>query len=176
MSLPSVERLKELRELLAAKWATAEAFDGPLDTPCMFLPHAYTKEYPTLSLDGRTVRASRAFYEFLIGPIPPGHDIDHLCRERACINAWHFEPVPRAVNTYRGIGPSAANKRKTHCPRGHELSGENLILGTKRGKPNRKCRVCTRKNEREAYARRGGWAHRLTALDAAEEKEARADE
>ena len=59
--------------------------------------------------------------------VPSGMTVDHLCRNRRCVNPAHLEAVPSAVNTLRGRTLSAANKAKTHCARGHELSGKNLV-------------------------------------------------
>lgn len=85
------------------------------------------------------VLAHRFSYELARGPIPPGLTIDHLCRNRLCVNPDHLEAVTMRVNLLRGVGPSAVAARKTHCPRGHEYAGLN-IYWTKDGR--RKCRTC----------------------------------
>ena len=69
----------------------------------------------------RPAKAHRFAYETLIGPIPDGLELDHLCRVRNCVNPEHLEPVTGRVNTLRGESPAAQNARKTHCVRGHEL-------------------------------------------------------
>lgn len=51
---------------------------------------------------GGTQQAHRWYYEQLVGPIPDGHQLDHLCRNRACVNPSHMEPVSHAENTRRG--------------------------------------------------------------------------
>jgi hypothetical protein len=61
----------------------------------------------------------RLSYQILVGPIPDGMEIDHLCRQRACVNPHHLEAVTHKVNVLRGNGPTAKNAQKTHCPRGH---------------------------------------------------------
>jgi hypothetical protein len=82
--------------------------------------------------------AHRLVWEVLVGPIPDGLTLDHLCRNSRCVNPDHLEPVTQAENNRRGYGWPAANARKTHCPEGHPYSGRNLILF--RG--SRYCREC----------------------------------
>jgi hypothetical protein len=105
-----------------------------------------------------------------VGEIPEGMQIDHLCRVRNCVNPDHLEPVTSAENTRRGynhasqkmdpakraetyqrvVRASVASRRKTHCPQGHEYSGDNLIL---RESGAKRCRECDRSQSRE-YQRR----------------------
>ena len=88
---------------------------------------------------GKRYRAHRLLYELLRGPIPAGMTIDHLCRNRLCVNPEHCEIVTMRENTLRGIGPSAQHAKKTHCPRGHEYD----LLNTRIGHHNaRHCREC----------------------------------
>lgn len=90
----------------------------------------------------------RAEYERLVGPIPDGLELDHLCRNRACVNVLHLEPVTRSVNTFRGDHP---NRRVSVCPQGHPYSGDNLYQ-TPQGR--RMCRTCMRARTRAQRARR----------------------
>jgi hypothetical protein len=94
----------------------------------------------------------RYAYEALVGPIPDGKQIDHLCRNRACCNPEHLEPVTIQENIRRGEGPQAINARKTHCIRGHALSGDNLYLVPKSGRRN--CVICRQAASNRADERR----------------------
>lgn len=91
---------------------------------------------------GRLFRAHRASYEEFVGPIPEGMVLDHLCRQRSCINPDHLQPVTNKVNLLRGNTIAARNAAKTHCKNGHELIPENLRRVKGRG---RICKVCSRK-------------------------------
>jgi hypothetical protein len=99
---------------------------------------------------GRNVMVHREAYARLVGPIPEGMQIDHLCRNRLCMNPRHLEPVTIAENVLRGAGPGAINRRKTHCYRGHEFTPENTFY-VGREKKERRCKVCDREKQRRNY-------------------------
>lgn len=92
----------------------------------------------------------RVVWELLVGPIPEGADLDHLCRVRACCNPDHLEPVTRAVNVARGSRRAGA-PRRTHCKRGHAFTPENTIPN---GLNGRACRTCTNEAKRRHRARK----------------------
>jgi hypothetical protein len=96
--------------------------------------------YGQINLNGRVTQAHRASYEAHVAKIPIGMVIDRLCRNTRCVNPDHLEVVSRRVNTLRGNGVTAMHSRKTHCIKGHELSGNNVYLW--RG--GRQCRECNR--------------------------------
>jgi hypothetical protein len=112
--------------------------------------------YAMLRVQGRMVRLHRTVYEQLVGPVPSGLEIDHLCRVRCCLNPEHMEPVAKRVNILRGEGACAVHARKVTCVRGHPLSGENLEI---EGGKFRRCKQC----RRDGQMRR--WRERRVALD-----------
>lgn len=82
--------------------------------------------YGFMRWDGRNQPAHRIAYQLLVGPIPTGHVLDHLCRVRVCVNPDHLEPVTHRVNLLRGVGISAQKASRTHCPNGHEFTENNI--------------------------------------------------
>lgn len=130
-------------------------------TPCwMWQRHVRPTGYGQWTRQRITRQAHRAVYEEMVGPIPDGLTLDHLCRVRACVNPAHLEPVTVQENTLRGDGFAARNAAKTHCVRGHAFTPENTYLRP----TGRACRECVR-NASRAYKRRQRLARR--AADAA---------
>ncbi len=81
------------------------------------------------------VPAHRAVYELLVGPIPPGHELDHLCRVRNCVNPHHLEPVTRSENRRR-IHRQGPWELRRYCRRGHAVTGRNRrVWRTGTGRP-----------------------------------------
>lgn len=83
--------------------------------------------------------AHRVSYEIHIGPIPLGLTLDHLCKNRSCVNPHHLEPVTLADNIRRSDN---YERRRTHCPQGHEYDKANTH--TSEATRKRRCRACDR--------------------------------
>lgn len=101
-----------------------------------------SKGYGCISHHGRVQLAHRVAYELLVGPIPTGYQIDHLCRFRACCNPAHLEAVTPGENNRRQIAVNGTWRgRLTACKRGHAFDGGNTYIDH-RG--HRQCRECRR--------------------------------
>ena len=99
--------------------------------------------------------AHRAAYQLFGDDLTDDLTVDHLCRNRGCVNPFHLEAVPPTVNVLRGDGPTAQNARKTHCPKGHELTPANTIVSKRKiGNPFRQCRRCHNDLVRERERRK----------------------
>lgn len=101
-----------------------------------------------------TAQAHRVAYELLIAPIPEGLELDHLCRNRPCVNPWHLDPVTRLVNHRRSLpGRRGEPQRsKTHCKHGHQFTPENTYFTAGSG---RQCRLCRQASRAAFYERTG---------------------
>jgi hypothetical protein len=100
--------------------------------------------YGRFSVGDIDLRAHRVSWILVRGQLNPGDTLDHLCRNRACVNPDHLEVVDHRTNIMRGESPTAINARKTHCPLGHEYTPENTSVIRHRGATHRQCRECRR--------------------------------
>lgn len=111
--------------------------------------------YGRFKAQGKTNSVHRMAYEALRATIPPGLQLDHLCRVRNCVNPAHLEPVTKQENVRRGLSAAGVPRPKgTHCQRGHEYTPENTQVGiNKDGMARRSCRICVRVLVRDAMRR-----------------------
>lgn len=147
---PAVDRVLER---VTPGWGGCVLWTGPT-----------TNGYGRVMDRGKNTGAYRAVYEAMIGEIPAGMDLDHVCHtesadceggddciHRRCVNPWHMEPVTPSENARRSLSPMAKNGRKTHCPSGHEYSEDNTYWAPS---GQRCCKECRREHRRAAYVKR----------------------
>lgn len=109
--------------------------------------HCFHTGYGCFKIGERNCYAHRVAYELLAGVIPEGLQLDHLCREKACVNPLHLEPVTASENKRRD---RSRNAEKTHCPHGHPFDAENTYVDARGW---RGCRACRQESKRR-YRRR----------------------
>lgn len=109
-----------------------------LDTPCWIWTGSGNGDgYGQASYQGKQQFVHRVAYTIIVGPIPDGLQIDHLCRVRHCLNPQHLEPVTSLENSLR-----SDRATRTRCIRNHPLSGHNLIIKKSGARGRRECRTC----------------------------------
>jgi hypothetical protein len=120
--------------------------------PCHVFRGCKSRSYGQVCLNGRMQQAHVYVWEKKNGPVPPGLEIDHQCRNRACINVDHLRVVTHHVNMTENIvgHPWQINAAKTHCPAGHEYSQDNTMM---EAGGCRRCKRCRSDQKKAAYRR-----------------------
>lgn len=109
------------------------------------------KGYGVIWFRGAQEYVHRLAFELLVGSIPEGKTIDHLCRNRKCVRPEHLRAVSLRENVLSSTGITAVNWQKTHCLRGHAFTEENTWTDPKTGQ--RQCRACNRIRKRGYYTK-----------------------
>lgn len=106
--------------------------------------------YGKFQVKRKAVYAHRFAYELAKGKIPRGLQIDHLCRNRLCVNPAHLEAVTCRENLLRGEGLTALRSKQRSCIRGHKFTKSNTRV---RANGTRKCRLCHNERAKKSYAK-----------------------
>lgn len=121
--------------------------------------------YGNFYFRGRHVQAHRWSYEYHVGPIPEGLELDHKCCIKICVNPDHLRPVTARENVLLGDSIAARNAGKTSCVHGHEFTPENTLYQMRYGRAFRRCRICERARmiKKNALERASGRSQRRAA-------------
>ena len=110
--------------------------------------------YGRFYIHKRSRLAHRLMWELVGKTLDPLMQLDHLCRNKACVNPKHLEQVTARINIMRSECNSAKNARKTHCGKGHPLSGSNLYIYKTKAGVGRACQTCCKVAWKAYYLRK----------------------
>lgn len=116
-----------------------------------------SNDYGRVRWEGSAALAHKVIWELLVGPVPEGLELDHLCRNPPCVNPDHLEPVTHAENIRRGMwskGRAAQQVARTACANGHEYTEETLYVPPASSPRQRQCRICRLEAKRRYNAKR----------------------
>lgn len=144
----TVPTLQERRDRFMIKVKLGEHATA-LPSPCWVWQGTLKDGYGRYWENSRAYRAHRVSYELFRGRIPADKVLDHLCRNRACVNPQHLDLVPQRTNILRGANHVAAQAQRTHCPAGHAYDAANTYRDSQ---GRRYCRACQRERQRARRA------------------------
>jgi hypothetical protein len=120
------------------------------DTQCWITPFAVKEgQYAYATINGRKRRLHGALYGLIVGAVPDGLELDHLCRNTRCVNPWHLEPITHQENVLRGAS-GVLQIRRDRCRKGHLYDETNTYQSTN----GRVCRKCQNESQRRYRARK----------------------
>ena len=147
---PIIPRRK--RDISERFWEKVDKSGGP-DACWVWTGQLSPAGYGKFSDRDRHLRSHRFAFELEGRPVPEHLVVDHMCRNRKCVNTKHLRWVTNAQNCLENsVGISAQNALKTYCKRGHPLSGNNLYVSPITG--FRQCKTCVKQRGAQAYAKR----------------------
>lgn len=128
-------------------WLRTKLVSRGYASACFEWQGATVDGYGVIQTGGKLYYLHKLSWQIHRGEVAPGIELDHLCRNRACWNPEHLEPVSKRENILRGEGITAQNARKDHCARGHPFTPENTRM-TRGG--GRRCVACDAMNRKRA--------------------------
>lgn len=141
--MPAPNTLEKILDQIVIEDNGCYVFSGPKDDG----------GYGRVGYKRRLVRVHRLLYEELVGPVPEGLELDRLCRNHACANPDHLEPVTHKENMARGLVAAVweATRQKTHCKYGHAYDDGNRYsyFSSDGQRTYRGCRICRSRAMRE---------------------------